>query len=264
MLKNTEPIRKNRRSLYDQTIDALMNLILDNDLKVGSRLPSENQLCEQLGISRTTLREAIGHLERQGVVARMQGVGTFVSMPLRNSIRGGLDELISLKMLTQKLDFNYERLLWSVSEAFADESVALALLVKPGSIVLRTQMVIGLESHVYAYLDSYLHNSLSSQEKLSAYQEGSLLDYLLEVEGCEISHTYSQIHAAVVDDELSQFFSKPIGSPLLHLVETYKTKEGKPIVHTFNYFDTDIMNFTIIRRVVPFSEINRRTSHEEA
>lgn len=64
--------------LYLQTRDLLMRRILDAEWDVGSLLPSEHELCTQLGISRGTLRQALAELEREGFVRREQGRGTFV------------------------------------------------------------------------------------------------------------------------------------------------------------------------------------------
>ncbi len=97
-----DSLRQTNRSLYDQAIDSLLNLIQNERYQFGDKLPTEHQLSTELGISRTTLREAISYLERQGIVSRRHGIGTFVSVPAQQSLRGGLDELVSLKALATK------------------------------------------------------------------------------------------------------------------------------------------------------------------
>ncbi|MBS1253747.1 MAG: Arabinose metabolism transcriptional repressor [Anaerolineales bacterium] len=64
--------------LYLQACNLLTRRILDAEWEVGGRLPSEHELCAQLGISRGTLRQALAELEREGFVRREQGRGTFV------------------------------------------------------------------------------------------------------------------------------------------------------------------------------------------
>ncbi len=83
------------------------------------------------------------------------------------------------------------------------------------------------------------------------------------MEQIDIAHTYSQIFVDCAGENLAKAINKPAGSPLLHLVETYKTRQGLPVVHTFNYFDTDVLNFFIVRRVVPLDEFNRRKINED-
>ncbi len=56
----------------------LGGLILDGTWSSGSRIPSENQLSAQYGVSRTTVIRALRDMERDGLVVRKQGSGTFV------------------------------------------------------------------------------------------------------------------------------------------------------------------------------------------
>jgi DNA-binding FadR family transcriptional regulator len=57
----------------------LLVLILGGHLAVGDRLPSERQLASRFGVSRPTVREALGVLEARGLVATRKGSGTFVT-----------------------------------------------------------------------------------------------------------------------------------------------------------------------------------------
>lgn len=67
------------QSLADTATNQIIQLIIENDLKPGSRLPNEFQLAQQLGIGRSTLREAIRLLVARNVLEVRQGAGTFVS-----------------------------------------------------------------------------------------------------------------------------------------------------------------------------------------
>ncbi len=58
--------------------EQLKNLITNNVVKVGEKLPAENSLCESFGVSRTVIREAITHLKSLGLVETRRGVGTTV------------------------------------------------------------------------------------------------------------------------------------------------------------------------------------------
>jgi DNA-binding FadR family transcriptional regulator len=57
----------------------LLVLILGGHLAVGERLPSERQLAARFGVSRPTVREALGVLEARGLVVTRKGSGTFVA-----------------------------------------------------------------------------------------------------------------------------------------------------------------------------------------
>lgn len=70
--------RLETRSLPERARDALLDSIARGGFP-GGRLPSEKQLALELGVSRTTIREALQSLEEAGVVSRQHGVGTRVN-----------------------------------------------------------------------------------------------------------------------------------------------------------------------------------------
>lgn len=65
-------------SIAEQLSQRLMRLISDGELSPGERLPSERELAESAGVSRTTVREALRDLELRGLVTRTRGRGTVV------------------------------------------------------------------------------------------------------------------------------------------------------------------------------------------
>lgn len=73
-------IDKNSRiALYYQLADIIIDKIDTENLVEHDRLPSERELCEEYGLSRSTVRQAIQELEKEGYVYRAHGKGTFVS-----------------------------------------------------------------------------------------------------------------------------------------------------------------------------------------
>ena len=76
-------MERKKAKLSEQTSDRLYEMILDEHRYMpGSKLPNENELSETLGVSRTTLREAISFLAAQGVLEIRRGKGTFVAESL--------------------------------------------------------------------------------------------------------------------------------------------------------------------------------------
>lgn len=67
-----------KQPLYDQLVDLLREKI-ENELEPGALLPSERELSERYGLSRTTVRLALKELETLGLINRKHGKGTFVS-----------------------------------------------------------------------------------------------------------------------------------------------------------------------------------------
>ncbi|MGI6229972.1 MAG: GntR family transcriptional regulator [Tractidigestivibacter sp.] len=68
-----------KQPLYDQLVDLLREKIENGEYGPGDLLPSERELCETYGLSRTTVRLALAELENLGLVVRQHGRGTFVS-----------------------------------------------------------------------------------------------------------------------------------------------------------------------------------------
>ena len=67
-----------KQPLYDQMVEMLRDKIY-NELQPGDALPSERELTQRYGVSRTTVRLAFNELERMGLIVRKHGKGTFVA-----------------------------------------------------------------------------------------------------------------------------------------------------------------------------------------
>ena len=65
--------------LGDQVYGLILQQIVGGTFAPGERLPSENQLCKQYGVSRPIIREALSRLQADGLVVSRQGSGTFVN-----------------------------------------------------------------------------------------------------------------------------------------------------------------------------------------
>lgn len=134
-------MKKDKRSLSQQTADRIYEMIVKEHVyNPGDQLPNEMTLSEQLGISRTTLRDAVRMLTLQGVLEVHRGKGTFVSTEEIVIGNHGLDNFDRIRI---KLKDLYEmRLL------FEPQVVALACrratdseieaICKQGQIVVDT------------------------------------------------------------------------------------------------------------------------------
>lgn len=66
---------------YFQLREILLDLIEGNELRIGTAIPSERELCQRFGLSRMTVRQAVDHLVSEGRLHRVPGKGTFVARP---------------------------------------------------------------------------------------------------------------------------------------------------------------------------------------
>ena len=67
--------------LYARVKQAIVQKIRSGAWLPNTKLPSESELLQQLGVSRMTINRALRELTIEGLLVRMQGVGTFVAMP---------------------------------------------------------------------------------------------------------------------------------------------------------------------------------------
>ncbi|MEV6271283.1 FadR/GntR family transcriptional regulator [Kribbella sp. NPDC051936] len=89
--------------LADQIVDDLKRRILDGGIAPGAKLPAENSLVEEFGVSRTVVREAVSRLQAAGLVETFQGRGSFVlEVPERTP---GLREVRSHRDVLDLMDF---------------------------------------------------------------------------------------------------------------------------------------------------------------
>lgn len=89
-----------RLDLQAETTTQLAKIIAAS--RPGARLPTEKELCEQLGVGRSTLREALRSLSFIGAIQTRQGAGTYVSRPDEQNIQ----RLFSLGLLMQRVQVN--------------------------------------------------------------------------------------------------------------------------------------------------------------
>ncbi len=71
--------KSSRIPLYYQLMNIIVEMIEEGNLQEDDKLPSERELCEKYDVSRSTVRQAIQELEKEGYIYRVHGKGTFVS-----------------------------------------------------------------------------------------------------------------------------------------------------------------------------------------
>jgi len=238
---------RDRRPLYVQAIDALTTMIETGQLKTGAQLPPEDELAAKLGISRSTLREALGHLETRGLIARRQGIGTFVSIPTGPGFFGGLQRLEPFRELAQSAGVDHSSVQKTVATLAASSELAAVLNTELGVELVRVQTIEAIDGVRCMYFDDYFVNSGGLGEKLTAY-ERSVLTYMFDECDPPLSHTRSEIFALAADEEIASKLAIPEGKPVFHMEETYFAATGEILGAGFIYFVTDSFRFYITRQ----------------
>jgi GntR family transcriptional regulator len=221
---------------------------LISTLPAESRLPSEPELAQKMGVSRATLREAMRSFEGQGLIRRRQGVGTFVvaKVPVLDS---GLEVLESIETLAQRnnLPVNMGELHIKQIEASAED--AAALNVPTGTELTQVARVIYTEYRPIAYLVDTLPADILPPSEVESGFTGSVLDLLLRRGEPKLVQSRSDIRAIGATQEVARALQIQRNDVLLHFVASLYAKDGRVVDYSFSYFLPGYFHFHVVRRV---------------
>ncbi len=136
-------------------VEALLRQLIERpEHRAGAKLPDEIGLAKRLGISRNTVRAAIGRLASEGLLERRRGVGTHVvlvrAVPHRAPWDGFLDEIEPRTPGSKTLDL-------AIGRIPADAVAARMLQVAPGDQMTRVERLLGDEHGPVSLVVSWLH-----------------------------------------------------------------------------------------------------------
>lgn len=95
-------MQENATQEYEKAIKYIYDLMQNGSLQVGSKLPAERIIAQELGIGRNSTREAISILSGMGLVDRVQGSGNYISKNAGQSIRQTIIMMLALGSISKK------------------------------------------------------------------------------------------------------------------------------------------------------------------
>jgi len=239
-----------RRPLYIKAINIITEMVETGELPVGSQLPPEGDLAEMLGISRSTLREALGHLESFGVITRQQGRGTFVTASQGPDLLGGIERLETFRELASRAKKNHKVIHRCVEMVKPPKRVQTDLDVDPDTNVFRVEVVESVDDIPCQFLEDYVIANEDKEEELLNYGD-SMLTYLIEEQDPPLAYARTKIFSIEASEEIAERLNIKVGKPVIHLVEKLHDSVGKLIGITYLYQVTDHFYFSVTRRVPP-------------
>ena len=138
---------------YIQAREALNAQIQAGELQPGNKLPSEDQLAAQFGVSRMTIRKSLDDLIAMGLIYRRHGVGTFVSQSTVQRDHTKLTDFFESCRLNGRTP---EARLLKKEIIAANEKMAEALGVLPGASLVRLATLRMVDQTPITYHDAYL------------------------------------------------------------------------------------------------------------
>jgi len=237
-----------RGPLYMQVREELEKLIKGRKIKPGEQLPSEEALTKMLGVSRSTVREALGYLETQGLIFRKHGSGTFVTHSTGKGFLGGLERLEPFREVARRAGLTSKVVERQVSQVNPDDEMVSALGIDPDSTLIRVEIIEAINDVRTMYLVDYLKESCGTAGALSKWN-GSVLTFLEKECDPALTHTRTEIFAVGADEIVASKLNIPEGKPIQYQVETYYSGSGDVLGIGYLYILTEHFHFFVNRRV---------------
>jgi GntR family transcriptional repressor for pyruvate dehydrogenase complex len=154
---------------FDDVLEQLREAIFSGRVRPGDRLPGERQLCEEFGVGRPTLREALRSLEAVGIIEVRpgKGGGSYAVTPSESILGDALAALVNLRgasledLAEFRLDFEGENAAWAARRADAGDISALERLVTEARAAAATQATL----EEVAGIDVRWHETLARATK---------------------------------------------------------------------------------------------------
>lgn len=220
----------------------LRDRILSGAAGFGAKLPTENELAEFHGVSRVTVRRALGELERERLIERRRSAGTRViyrpgPAPITADISGVLANLADMGRRTavELLSFDYVP---------AEGAVAQALGVGPDQLLQRSVRVRSVDGLPFSYLTTHVPESISVTFTRQELASRPLLD-LLERAGVKVEHARQRISAGLATPDVARALGVRPGSPLIELVRVVHDQAGRGVEHLHALYRPDRYAFEI-------------------
>lgn len=230
-LKRDSPI-----PLYYQLHEHFRSQIQSGDLKAGDRLPSEEDLIEDSGLSRFTVRQAFQSLEREGYIERIRGKGTFVRVPrVQLSVVWqllGFAEDMEQKGHTMTSEIEAIRL----DRCRVDDAARNLQISREAQVVHfdRRRVVDGVE---LVYESVTVRADLCPGLEAIDLAEKSLLDVLQSEYKIEIVRAQRTLGIESALDSLAEGFGIKPRTPVFMLTDLARTANDVPVFYARSYIN---------------------------
>ncbi len=212
--------------LWIQAVDSLREQVAAGALRAGMRLPPERELCRRLGISRVTLRKALGRLVDEGVVRASHGRGWYIAGEDRNEWPNSL-ESFSETAARMGLVPTSSVLAASPSPASIDDAERLA--IAPGAAVFRLDRVRMLNDVPIAVDSSLVPQVLVPDIEAVDFRVESLYETLASA-GLDLADAETTIEARPATDEVARHLGVRAGEPTLVMHQLVRSRAERPIL----------------------------------
>ena len=227
-----------RRQLLDQ--------LSAGALQPGQRLGGERELAVELGVSRSSLRQALAALEWEGVIRRVpgRGGGTFVSA---DKVDRDLSRIVGVPALLRDQGFTAGSKVIAASVVAADPATARRLQIEPGAFVFEVIRIRLADGSPIS-----LEQARLSAERFPGLLElplgGSLYELLDEHYGVQPTEAEERIEVVSATADEGQILGVAEGAPLISIDRVAVDQDGVPFETAHDLFRADRTRLTVRTR----------------
>jgi len=234
--------RSNGLPAYQRIQGTLRKRIDAGDLRIGDAVPSERDLAKIHQVSLMTARHALASLEREGVVERRRGIGTFVSTPKIhfNKLMSYTEQMASRSM-TAGSKVLFARIIDDEQEANA------RLSLSPKSGVIKLERLRHAAGEPFALETCYLSAAQFSGLLSAPLQRESLFGILERDYKVEIGYADEEVDATAADPRTADLLDVSRREPLLRIRQVIFSTNGKAILYVLGFYRSDRHNLVIRR-----------------
>lgn len=232
-----------KQPLYDQLVDLLSDKI-QNEMHPGDALPSERDLAETYGLSRTTVRLAMSELEELGLVTRKHGKGTFVSSVSRDTtdLMGTYsftDQMRSLGRVphTEVIDFEVRE---------ASKFVAQNMDLRLGEAVFRMRRLRTADGVPMMLERTYMPVKVFEGLTQRMVESKSLYEIVEQDFRMKIKTAEEAFGARAARPDEARLLKIDEDAPVLHLVRTTYNSKNVVIEYTRSVARADMFEYKIV------------------
>ena len=209
--------------------------------RVGALVPSERELARRHAVSLMTARHAVTELEREGLVERRRGAGTFVAAPrIQFNKLQGLGELIRALGLAPSSKI--------VSFLPAYDAAVAARLSRPATVpLLRLERLHCADGEPFALVVIYVVAADFAQFPAAQLERESLLVLLERRYGVVAASADEEVEATGADLHAAQLLRTPGGTPLLRIRQVMRNARKEPFLYAEGLYRGD-RHSLLIRR----------------
>jgi len=212
----------------------LRESIKNGTFKTGDYLPSENEICDQFNITRTTARKALDELLMDGLIVKEHGKGSRV-LKKKKSLG-----LLAAKGFSEVAGTNVEtRFLEEPKEAFWDKAIPFDITPEEKQYkVFRFKRLRLIDSNAIMVDTNWLAPPKGLNLNSEDFVEGSLFKTLSQKFQLEIRGSEQILTAIAAPEELANLLQVAPGAPILKMWLRFETSDSKINIYTEAYYET--------------------------